>query len=174
MVAAGCDRQSSEKAQPQAAGGVTAKPEAGTLDRSHKGSELPDIIVTGNGQELRLTSLKGKPTLINLWATWCAPCIAELPTLNAISNRADLNLRVVTISQDTGDPAKVQTFLDQRGFAQLPAWIDAKGDLPIHYAAPSLPVSIYYDANGREVWRYAGGRDWGDDETRALLTEGGT
>ena len=179
LFTAGCDRQSGQQAQPQASASP-AKPSGesggeagGTLDRSHKGSALPGVVVKDpQGRELKLASLKGKPLLINLWATWCAPCIAELPTLNAISTRADLNLQVVTISQDIGDPAKVQAFLDQRGFAQLSAWIDAKGDLAFHYGVQTLPATIYYDAEGREVWRYIGGMDWGGTEAAKLLAEG--
>ncbi len=172
-----CDRQSGEKAQPQAS--ASAAPKSGelkgTLDRSHKGGELPPFTLADpEGQQLRLPSLKGKPVLINLWATWCAPCIAELPTLQAISNRADMNVAVVTVSQDTGDPAKVRMFLDQRGFAQLPAWLDPKGDLAFHYGVQTLPTTIYYDAAGREVWRFIGGRDWGSADTQALLAEGGS
>jgi hypothetical protein len=63
-----------------------------------------------------------------------------------MSNRADLDLQVVTVSQDMGDPGKVQAFLDQRGFAQLPAWLDPKGDLASHYGVQTLPTTIYYDA----------------------------
>ncbi len=87
----------------------------------------------------------------------------ELPTLNAIANRADLGVEVVTVSQDLGDAASVQQFLDQRGLAQLPAWIDAGGALPTHYGAQALPMSVLYDASGKEVWRYIGDRDWADE-----------
>jgi len=175
-----CDRQSGQKAQPQAsASAPAAEPKAGeltgTIDRTHKGSQLPDYTLTdSSGKELQLKSLKGKPFLINLWATWCAPCIAELPTLNAIANRADMNVKVVTISQDLGDPAKVQQFLDQKGFAQLPAWVDAKGDLAMQYGAQTLPTSILYDAQGREVWRFVGGHDWSSPEAQKLLAEAGS
>jgi thiol-disulfide isomerase/thioredoxin len=171
VLAGGCDRQSGQQAQPQASPSAAAK-EGGTLDRTKKGSPLPDFTMSDpSGQQLKLPSLKGKPVLINLWATWCAPCIAELPTLQAIAGRADLDLRVVTISQDMGDPAKVQTFLDQRGFAQLPAWLDTKGDLAFHYGVQTLPATIYYDAAGREVWRYTGGKDWSGAEAAKLLAE---
>ena len=171
LLVGGCDRQSSEKAQPQAS--TAAAKEAGTLDRSHKGSALPDLTLKDpEGGELKLPSLKGKPLLINLWATWCAPCVAELPTLNSISNRADMNVQVVTVSQDMGDPAKVRAFLDQRGFAQLPAWLDPQGDLASHYGVQTLPATIYYDSAGREVWRYLGGQDWGSEQAARLLAEG--
>jgi thiol-disulfide isomerase/thioredoxin len=174
LFASGCDRQSEKKAQPQSATRSTASngDAAGTFDRSHKGTALPDITLTDpGGRKLALPSLKGKPVLINLWATWCAPCIAELPTLNAISNRSDMHVQVVTVSQDMGEPAKVQTFLEQHGFAQLPAWLDPQGELAAHYQAQTLPSSVFYDAAGREVWRFTGGRDWGTVETAAMFAE---
>lgn len=173
LLAASCDRQSGEKAQPQASASASASGDvAGVIDRSHKGSPLPTFTLSDPaGQKLALPSLKGKPVLVNLWATWCAPCIAELPTLNSISNRADMNVRIVTVSQDMGEPDKVQTFLDQKGFAQLPAWLDPKGDLAAHYQVQTLPTSVYYDANGLEVWRFTGGRDWASAESAALFAE---
>ena len=143
------------------------------LDRSHKGSQLPEFTLTDpSGKQLRLQSLKGKPLLVNLWATWCAPCIAELPTLNAIAGRADKGIQILTVSQDMGEPAKVQAFLAQRGFTQLPAWLDPKGDLAFHYQVQTLPATILYDAGGREVWRYIGGKDWAGAEAAKLLAEG--
>lgn len=172
LGAAGCDRESAKQVQPQAAAGG-AQP-AAKLDRTKRGAPLPAITVQdAGGKSLALASLKGKPVLINLWATWCAPCVVELPTLNALANRADLNLAVVTISQDMGSPEKIQPFLDQRGLTQLPAWLDAKGDLAFHYNTGTLPATILYDAAGKEVWRYAGERDWGSEESMALLAEGG-
>jgi thiol-disulfide isomerase/thioredoxin len=186
LGAAGCDRESAKQVQPQAAAGGAqaaaggaqaaaggAQP-AAKLDRTKRGAPLPAITVQdAGGKSLALASLRGKPVLINLWATWCAPCVVELPTLNALANRADLNLAVVTISQDMGSPEKIQPFLDQRGLAQLPAWLDAKGDLAFHYNTGTLPATILYDAAGKEVWRYAGERDWGSEESMALLAEGG-
>ncbi len=144
------------------------------LDRTNKGRPLPDLTLKDQaGAELKLASLAGKPVLINLWATWCAPCIAELPTLNALANRADLNLAVVTVSQDMAQTEKVQPFLDQRGLAQLPAWLDVKGDLAFHYGVQTLPATILYDAAGKEVWRFTGERDWGSEASLALLAEAG-
>ncbi len=129
LLAGGCDRQSSAPRQPEAEASA-AKP-ASKLDRSKAGTALPDVTVRDpDGEELSLDSLKGQPVLINLWATWCAPCVKELPTFNAIANRADVGVQVVTVSQDMGDAAAVQQFLDARGLAQLPAWIDAEGALP--------------------------------------------
>jgi thiol-disulfide isomerase/thioredoxin len=171
LFAGGCDRQSEASAQPGQEGSAKI---GGKLERTKAGNPLPDLTFTDPaGKQLALTSLVGKPVLINLWATWCAPCVAELPTLEKLANRADLNLQVVTISQDMGDPQAVQAFLDERGLVQLPAWIDAKGDLPAHYKFQTLPATIAYDAQGKEVWRYLGERDWSDEESVKLLGEAG-
>ena len=172
LIAGGCDRQSDAPAQPEP--DAAAKPVSGKLDRSHAGKPLPDVTVSDpDGEKLALDSLSGKPVLVNLWATWCAPCVTELPTLNALSNRADLDLEVVTISQDMSEPAAVQQFLDQRGLAQLPAWIDAEGALPVSYEAQTLPMTVLYDAQGKEVWRYLGERDWQSEDSLKLLAGSG-
>lgn len=180
VFAGGCDRQSGGKAQPQAsetaAPAVTTGPQAGgqlpkgLLDRNSKGGLMPNFTLEDPvGHELKLVNLKGKPVLINLWATWCAPCIKELPLLDKLAAGGKVN--IVTVSQDSADPQKVGAFLKDRGLSHLPAWLDPKNDLSFHYSTGTLPTSIYYDAQGREVWRYVGERDWTDAETQKLLAE---
>ena len=175
---AGCDRQSGQQAQPQAtqAASAEAKPgAAGTIDRSHKGSALPDFTLKNPaGQELQLASLKGKPLLINLWATWCAPCVAELPQLDKIA--ADMpGLKVLTVNQDMEKLDKVAPFLSSHGAApgttRLEPWLNPDNSLTFQFGADTLPATILYDAAGREVWRTIGGRDWTSADTAALLAE---
>ena len=144
---------------------------AGSIDRSHKGSRLPDFTFSDPaGKKLRLASLKGKPLLINLWATWCGPCVIEMPMLEKITAAGEV--KVLTVSQDMGDPAKVGAFFTERGFKSLEPWLDPEGELATHYAAGTLPTTVYYDAAGREVWRFTGGHDWGNAETAVMLAEG--
>ncbi len=170
LFAGGCDRQSEAPSQPEAEAGARAP--ASKLDRSQAGKSLPEVAVRDpDGEELALDSLKGRPVLVNLWATWCAPCVKELPTLNALANRADVGVQVVTVSQDMGEPAAVQRFLDARGLSQLPSWIDSEGALPVHYGVQTLPMTVLYDAKGKEVWRYFGDRDWTGKESLMLLSE---
>ncbi len=168
VIIARCDRQSSEPAQPQAS--PAGKTGEGTLDESHKGSEMPDFTFKdGSGKELRLASLKGKPVLINLWATWCGPCVAELPTLQQLGADRKDQLQVVVISQDMGKPEAVAQFLKDRGITQLGGWLDPDNQLADHYKVETLPTTVYYDAAGREQWRWVGGRDWGSADTAKLL-----
>jgi thiol-disulfide isomerase/thioredoxin len=172
LLVAGCDRQSSAPAQgePGAKSAPGAAAKAGTVDRSHKGSLLPDFTLRDPaGRELQLKSLHGAPVLINLWATWCAPCVAELPALDRLAQRG--GVKVLTISQDMGQPDKVSSFLKQRGVTRLEAWLDPANDLAFHYGAQILPTSILYDANGREVWRVTGPLEWDGTEAARLLAE---
>jgi thiol-disulfide isomerase/thioredoxin len=169
LLVAGCDRQSGPEAQPQASGAAAT---AGSVDRSHKGSELPDFVLTDPaGKRLDLKRLKGKPVLINLWATWCAPCVAELPALDRLAGVLDGKVRVLTVNQDTGQPEKAGQFLKERGVTRLEPWLDREGDLAFHYEAPSLPMTVLYDSSGREVWRIAAPKEWGDAGTLALIGE---
>lgn len=122
-----------------------------------------------DGTELALPALAGRPVLINLWATWCAPCVTEMPMLDEL---AQDGLRVITVSQDlTGDVA-VAPFFAQRDFERIEPWLDSENALATHYAGGMLPMSIYYDADGREVWRLLGDLDWTGEEAEDLLAEG--
>ena len=172
----GCDRQSGEKAQPQASASPAAAQTVavtGAIDRSHQGSALPEFtLVDQAGRQLPLQSLKGKPLLINLWATWCAPCIAELPMLDALAGQNGGAVKVLTVAQDMASTQKVSAFLTDRGLRRLEPWLDQKNDLAFHYGAGTLPTTIYYNAQGREVWRFSGAHDWSSAETAAMLAEG--
>jgi thiol-disulfide isomerase/thioredoxin len=166
LLLGGCDRQSGGQAQPE----PSAKAAAGATDHSHQGSELPDFTFKdAAGGEIQLKQLKGKPLLINLWATWCAPCVAELPALDRLAARGQI--RVLTVSQDMAQPEKIAPFMGQLGVTRLGAWLDPANELAFHYGGVSLPTSILYDARGREVWRVIGPREWDDAESAALLAE---
>jgi thiol-disulfide isomerase/thioredoxin len=179
ILAGGCDRQSGPDAQPPATegaapagGGEAGGSVEGDFDRSRKGSLLPDFTLSDpTGKQLRLQSLKGKPLLINLWATWCGPCVAELPMLSKLSVDRVGELQVVIVSQDM-ETAKVAPFLTARGVPQFGAWLDPKNELLAHYESQTLPTTILYDKDGKEVWRYLGANDWSSAETAEMLKEG--
>lgn len=133
---------------------------------------MPDFTFSDlAGNKLRLPDLKGAPVLLNLWATWCAPCVAEMPLLDSLAGDMTGKLRVVTVSQDMQGTAKVAPFFAERKFAHLEPWLDTENDLAFHYGAGNLPLTVLYDAQGREVWRIAGDLDWSGAEARALVNE---
>ena len=130
------------------------------------------MIDSPHGKQASLPHPGGKPMLVNFWATWCGPCIKELPTLQALSQRAGAPL-LVEVSEDMGDRASVDAFLKQHGLDNLKSWRDSKSTLTMTLDAQVLPTTIYYDGKGHEVWRYIGDLDWTGPEAAKLLAESG-
>jgi thiol-disulfide isomerase/thioredoxin len=168
-----------QKPKDVTANEAASSAEAGAIkgvDRSHKGKPAPDVAFNDpDGAETSLAEFSGKPLLVNLWATWCAPCVKELPTLERLSQSRDLDgvLVVAAISQDTAPHASVEAFLRSHRIANLAAYQDSKMALSGALGAEVLPTSILYDAEGREVWRFVGDLDWMSPEAAKLLAEAG-
>jgi thiol-disulfide isomerase/thioredoxin len=174
LLAGGCDRQTPEPVQPDADPSQLSKSEklSGVLDRSHKGEAMPEMTLKdASGKTLALSSLRGKPTLVNLWATWCAPCVVELPTLDRLVDIREGKLRVLTVSQDMSGTEKIAAFIKERGGDNLEPWLDPKGDLGAKYQVQTLPTTVLYGSDGREVWRFTGGKIWTNAEALSLVAE---
>ena len=166
---------SCSKQQPQPPAKETAaSSEAGPhkrVDRSHKGQPLP-VIRLDDGSMLGAPA--GKPSLVNVWATWCAPCVKELPTLDRLAEREKENLGVIAVSQDDAPHASVVAFLDKLKIKNAAVRQDSKMALSGALGPDTvLPTTILYDAEGKEVWRYIGDLDWTGPEAAKLLAEGG-
>lgn len=147
------------------------------VDRSHQGQPGPGGSFNDpDGGEISLADFKGTPVLVNLWATWCAPCVKELPTLDklAAAHRDDGQLGVIAVSQDSGPQASVEAFLAKLKVEDLGAYHDPKmgfsGALGPNVV---LPTTMLFDADGKEVWRYVGDLDWTSPEAAKLLSEAG-
>jgi thiol-disulfide isomerase/thioredoxin len=170
LALAACHKPAQQPAN-EAAPTSEAGPHKG-VDRSHEGSEAPDAsFSTRDGKPVSIAKLKGQPMLVNLWATWCAPCVKELPTLDKLAQSGRMN--VVAVSQDDGPQASVDAFLKKLNVS-LAAYHDPKMALSGALGPDTvLPTSILYDANGKEVWRYVGDLDWTGPEAAKLLSEAG-
>jgi thiol-disulfide isomerase/thioredoxin len=173
LAVAACDRPAEEVAQPKENSPAVKEVDAG-IDRGQSGSQLPDVTVSdADGNTLSLRDLKGTPVLINLWATWCAPCVAELPTLDALAGQMDGKLRVLTVSQDLKGAEVVSPFFEKYGYANLQPWLDPENALGFGYDVDSgLPLTVLYDETGSEVWRYYGENDWTGEEAMTFIQEG--
>ncbi len=139
---------------------------------------LPEqVFVDADGQEKTLADYRGKVILVNLWATWCAPCLEEMPTLDRLkaevgSDRFD----VLAISVDKEGPEKSQAFLDKVGVEHLALLSDATMSLMFDLRAYGLPTTILFDEEGREIGRVTGPAEWDSDDAKALIgrvVEGG-
>ena len=114
--------------------------------------------------------LRGVPVLVNLWATWCGPCVKELPTLDALGRQHRSDFAIVPIDQEMAERASVDAFLKKHQL-DLPVYRDPKMAVSGAVGAEVLPTTILYDKNGREVWRYIGDLDWTGPEAAKLLAE---
>src|SRR3954447_22459306 len=170
LALAACQKPAQQQAN-QAAPAAQAGPVEG-VDRSHKGQAAPDATFDDpHGNETSLAEFSGKPVLVNLWATWCGPCVKELPTLDALSGAK--HITVVAVSQDSGPHASVEAFLASHKIVNLAAYQDTKSSLSGALGPDAvLPTTILFDANGREVWRYVGDLDWTSPEAARLIAEG--
>jgi thiol-disulfide isomerase/thioredoxin len=176
LLLAACDRGSDTPRggpPPSAWSGprTVAKTPTGRLDRSFAGTPAPASgFQDPDGETVSLADFRGKPLLVNLWATWCAPCIAEMPTLDALAAR-EKGLRVLAVSQDLDGADKVGAFFAKRPFQMLQPYIDPKLALMSELKVDTLPTTILYDAEGREVWRMTGMEDWEASRAAGLLQE---
>jgi len=179
---AACDKAPAPPAQARTAAAASAPParpvrDNGKIDRAQVGLPAPDAKFRDSEDELvTLGDFKGGPVLLNLWATWCAPCVAEMPTLDALAESRAGKLSVITVSQDSdGDAetaaAKVDAFFTRMKFAQLGAYLDPESALMTQLGVGSLPTTILYDAAGKEVWRVTGEMDWTGKRAAGLIAE---
>lgn len=174
VVALAACAKPQQQAQNESASAAESGPQKG-VDRSHNGQRAPDVAIgSSGGKAEKFSDFGGKPRLVNLWATWCAPCVKELPTLGRLAkaHEKDGALEVVAISQDSGPHQSVEAFLASKA-PELDAYQDPKMELSGKLAVEVLPTSILYDAKGREVWRYVGDLDWTGPEAAKLLAQGG-
>ncbi len=191
VLLAGCDRETvpQEQVQPEQKAPVIAqqakRPEsfglesangmAATLSYARKGTPAPNVVFTGaDGRDVSLNDYAGRPLLVNLWATWCAPCKAEMPTLDALAELEEGRVSVIAVSQDLNGRKPVRQFFESASIVNLEPLTDPDNRLLAAIGGnPALPVTILYDSQGREVWRVTGGVEWDDAEIAKLIAEAG-
>jgi thiol-disulfide isomerase/thioredoxin len=121
---------------------------AGTRRAARVGEPAPDFALpTPGGETVRLSELKGRPVLLNFWATWCPPCKIEMPDIEALYQKYRAQgLTVIAVNQKES-PAVVQAYFDQMGLLFQPV-IDSTGETFNIYRVVALPTSYFIDAQG--------------------------
>jgi thiol-disulfide isomerase/thioredoxin len=151
----------------QSASGMTA-----ILTYAHAGNAAPTEPFRGaDGRDVSLTDFAGRPLLLNIWATWCAPCKAEMPTIDALAALEAGKISVIAVSQDLEGRRPVMDFFGKVGVQNLEPYTDKDNVLMAAYGNIALPTTILFDSDGKEVWRVQGGLEWNDAEVAKLLRE---
>jgi DsbE subfamily thiol:disulfide oxidoreductase len=131
--------------------------------------DAPDFILPNlAGETVRLRDLRGKVVLLNVWATWCPPCVEEMPTLETLAARMrGKDFVLLAVSQDER-PKAVKPWVEERGFT-FPVLLDPRGQVGHEYGVTGYPETFVIDRQGRIVNHHAGFRDWADPEIVAAL-----
>lgn len=172
LAVGSCDREADRAVQQEEKSAPAKQELSGELDCSQAGMLMPDVLVRDpDGRELNLAAVQGTPTLINLWATWCAPCITEMPMLDNLADIMGDELRVITVSQDLQGAQLVEPFFEKSQFRNLQPWLDPDAQLGQAFGDRGMPVTVLFDANGQEVFRVTGGYEWDGEEAIAAVRE---
>jgi thiol-disulfide isomerase/thioredoxin len=118
----------------------------------------------------RLSDYAGEVVVLNFWATWCAPCKAEMPSLQALQDAlGDDGLEVVTVAFGRHNPAQMERFWEETGVTSLPLHLDAGSEMAGSMGVRGLPHTFVLDREGRVLAELAGEADWAAPETLALM-----
>lgn len=137
-----------------------AEASVANIDNSNHGLDVgqlaPDFILKyGDGKKVKLSDLRGQPVMINFWATWCAPCKAEMPAIvDAYEARKEAGLVVLGVNAE--ETAQQAAKFMQQYAMQFPVVLDSRGEIQQLYMVRGLPTSIFIDPDGRIVSRWAG------------------
>lgn len=134
-------------------------------------SPAPAITFTdGKGRSLTLADFRGKVVVLNLWATWCTPCVAEMPMLDRLQQElGDEGAVVLALSIDRGGSKAVQEFYDRTGVRHLDIYVDPSMRATSDIRAAGLPTTLLIDPEGTELGRVIGPMEWDSPEAIELV-----
>jgi thiol-disulfide isomerase/thioredoxin len=151
-----------------AAGNETIKP--GEFIPATPQQPAPQVGFTdADGKPVTLADFKGKPVVVNFWATWCQPCLKEMPSLDRLQADLDGRLVVAAVSEDRMGAQRVIPFVAEMGLDKLKIYLDPRAELGRAFNVRGLPTSIVIDAEGKVVGRVEGAAEWDSAEIMALL-----
>lgn len=121
-------------------------------------------------EPLTLSDFKGQGIVLNFWATWCPPCVYEMPALdNLAAQLNDQGVRVIAVSEDRNALAKVPAFFKDKGIEHLDVYVDPKSALSRKFGIDGLPTTLLIGADGQEIGRIKGVLQWDEDAIVAYL-----
>ena len=132
---------------------------------------LPELtFLDASGATRKLEEWKGKTVLLNLWATWCAPCRKEMPALDALQRELGSDLfEVVALAVDRTGIEGARKFLEQTRVEHLGLYVDATARAASELKALGLPATLLIDREGREIGRLLGPAEWAGEDAKRLI-----
>jgi thiol-disulfide isomerase/thioredoxin len=149
----------------------SSEPTTGKLVRLAAPEPVADLaFLDAEGQTRRLSEWRGRAILLNLWATWCAPCKTEMPSLDRLEAKlGGGDFAVVALSLDRGGLKEPAAFFARQGISRLKLYNDATGEASLRLKAPALPLTAVLNEKGEEIARFLGPADWDAPERVAEL-----
>ncbi len=146
------------------------KPAAGPFFFAPEGRPAApaDAFAAGNGAPVTLAAFKGRPVVVNFWATWCSPCVKELPSLARLK-AARGDLVIIALNVDTKAEGPIGDFLKEVGAADLEAYTDPQKKLWRAFRLNSLPTTVVIDAEGHVVARRERDAEWDSAAAQAEI-----
>lgn len=133
-------------------------------------SPAPEITLTDlAGNNANLADFRGRLVLINLWATWCEPCLREMPSLERLQSRLSDRIAVLAVSEDRGGGKAVEPFVEKLGLKSVKIYLDPKSAVGHAFEVRGLPTSLLIDREGKLVGRVEGAADWDSPKIMAVL-----
>ena len=123
-------------------------------------------LLTLDGEEASFAQFRGRTVFLNVWATWCGPCVSEMPSIEKLHRSiSDDGIAVILVTAES--PETVRDFMGSKGF-HLPVYL-TPGDVPAEFATPGVPATFVVDPDGLILFRHVGAADWDDDACREFL-----
>jgi thiol-disulfide isomerase/thioredoxin len=126
-----------------------------------------DVLTDLAGGEKQLADWQGQWVVLNFWATWCAPCRHEMPSLDRLAALGDV--AVVTVATGRNPPEAITRFFDEIGVQNLPVLLDPKSVLARQMGVLGLPLTVILDPEGQEVGRLIGDAEWDSPDALAMI-----
>jgi thiol-disulfide isomerase/thioredoxin len=144
--------------------------EGAGITRSEKTLQAPDFALPDlAGKTVRLGDLAGRLVVVNFWATWCRPCVHEMPTLDRLAKRlGPEGLSVLAVSMDMGPPKLVAEFVQGYGWT-MPVLLDTLSDVGDRFAVRVVPTTYLIGPDGTILGRSFGPREWDSPASVALM-----
>ena len=108
--------------------------------------------------------------IINFWATWCAPCKKEMPSLNKLAENMKYDdVRIITVASGRNSKEAIESFFSDNDLVNLNKFRDPKGKIAMGYGVTALPTTVVIDPSGKEIGRIIGDIDWNTENIRAFF-----